>query len=290
MTEDYQARVLQEYKKLKETGRLTCDLSTRAKFRKECIKAFNKKYNSQDDDVFADFFEVDKLEANFHQLLNKSEADDFKAVHNHIAGYNKTDNTEMKNTELIAWFIDFQPRPSTLFYKKQRETETKEEFGRTLVTAQTEDGANKKQGDGPEQTPDVTPTKLGFSKYTIPKKYYKSIFAFGTAAAVAIGAFIFYPKNYQCMYWTGDHYVGIACDQKASSPVIALDTFKISNLKKIDKRDTLTAASIGKVHYAKVKVDSVDFYTSGGDHPTNSTKRLLPLTQYILTKYVANKK
>ena len=46
------------------------------------------------------------------------------------------------------------------------------------------------------------------------------------------------------MYWAGDHYVEIACDQKASAQVIALDTFKISNLKKIDKkRRTLVSVS-----------------------------------------------
>ncbi|PWS32528.1 hypothetical protein [Pedobacter paludis] len=124
----------------------------------------------------------------------------------------------------------------------------------------------------------------------IPKKYNKALMAFVASLVVATGSYIFYKKNNQCMYWNKDHYESIACDEKnGDAAIIALDDFKISNLKKITKPDTLTRNALGKVWYVKVKVDSAEFYTSNGEYPLDTKKMLMPLTDYILTKYVLSK-
>lgn len=144
MPEDYQTIVLAKYRKLTEEEKTSIGLSTltRASIRKACIKKFNEQYRSEDDYIFAEFFDVDRIDANFSQLLNKSDADDFKAIHNHIVGNNKTDNTDLKNTELLAWLIDFNPRPSHRYYAIEREKErkeTKELNGDVISTAEESD-------------------------------------------------------------------------------------------------------------------------------------------------------
>lgn len=297
MFEKYQDKVLEAYKtKIESKQMLQLVGISPALLRNECLNIYReRKVDEKDIPSLRVFFGPDTNNKGYLKIIDEYPTGRFRSLSNFFKGIPV--KPDRKNIELLAWLIDYKPRP----YQALR--------GYDISSDGTADATSNEIVVKQKQFPEVEPIDIkegeddcqkepakedalevrGVQK-GIPKKYYKSIFAFGAAAAVAMGAFVFYPKNYQCMYWAGDHYVEIACDQKASAQVIALDTFKISNLKKIDKWDTLTAASIGKVHYAKVKVDSVDFYTAGGDHPTNSTKRLLPLTQYILTKYVANKK
>ncbi len=92
------------------------------------------------------------------------------------------------------------------------------------------------------------------------------------------------------MYWTGESYRPILCNQKIeNTPVIALDPQQLSGLKKITQPDTLTRNSINKVGYAKLGRKEIEFYTTTGNHPTIYNKRILPMTAYILNKYIVNK-
>ncbi len=89
------------------------------------------------------------------------------------------------------------------------------------------------------------------------------------------------------MYWTGNQYKSIPCNEKfGDAAIIALDTFKVNHLKRITRPDTITHNSLGKVWYKKIKRDSVEFYTSGGEYPLDQTKRLMPLTDYMFNKYI----
>jgi len=88
----------------------------------------------------------------------------------------------------------------------------------------------------------------------------------------------------KCMYWKGDHYEPIACNEKPADTtvmVIGLDSNKLVHFKRITRADTLTAASIGKVWYIKVN-DHVEYYTSPGEPPAYPGRRLLPLSAHIL--------
>ncbi len=90
----------------------------------------------------------------------------------------------------------------------------------------------------------------------------------------------------QCMYWTGNQFRPIPCNQKVEGIVVlALDPEKVHHLRKITRPDTLTKFSIGKVWWGKIN-GKVDFYTAGGEHPEDNRKRLLPLSAYMLNKYV----
>jgi hypothetical protein len=88
------------------------------------------------------------------------------------------------------------------------------------------------------------------------------------------------------MYWAGDHYEQVSCNQKlGDTMVIALDTFKLRHFKKITRPDTITGYSLGRVWY--IKMDGrVEFYTADGHHPIQQQRRLKPLSDYIIFKYI----
>ncbi|KIA91130.1 hypothetical protein OC25_22960, partial [Pedobacter kyungheensis] len=95
----------------------------------------------------------------------------------------------------------------------------------------------------------------------------------------------------QCMYWTGQHYEPINCDNNdLRKPKIALNKEQLEHQQRITMPDTLTNYALGKVWYGKVN-GSLDktpqFYTDSGTNPLDTTKRLLPLTPYMLNKYVS---
>lgn len=94
----------------------------------------------------------------------------------------------------------------------------------------------------------------------------------------------------QCMYWTGNEYQSVGCSLKIDhATVIALDQEKLDRLKRITPIDTLGEKDLGKVWYVKIKVDSAEFYTDSGTYPLDARKRLLPVTPYILNKYILKK-
>ena len=93
--------------------------------------------------------------------------------------------------------------------------------------------------------------------------------------------------NEKCMYWTGDHYQAITCGENLNGfETFPINTDKIANFKRITQPDTLTKNALGKTWYAK-REGRIEFYTDSGDHPTDANKRLLPVTTYILNKYIS---
>lgn len=117
MSEDYQEAVLAYYNKRKEEPDFPEVLRkpTTAKIKKLCLKFYNSRYTPEADDVFSMFFDVDKLEANFFRLITKADVGDFRPLYNHLVGVTTT--TEMKNSDLLAWLINFRYRPSYLYEK-----------------------------------------------------------------------------------------------------------------------------------------------------------------------------
>jgi hypothetical protein len=89
------------------------------------------------------------------------------------------------------------------------------------------------------------------------------------------------------MYWTGDRYESIDCNEKVSNfSIIPLDTQKLNHLQKITSPDTLTTNALGKVWYTKIAGEH-QFFTDSGVHPLDTQKKLKPLTRYILSNHVS---
>lgn len=87
------------------------------------------------------------------------------------------------------------------------------------------------------------------------------------------------------MYWTGDHYVPVSCNEKIENvEIIALDEDRVANLKKITRPDTLTENSVGKA-WCDSKGKDPRFYTAGGANPEDANKRLLRMSKLVLENY-----
>ncbi|MCZ4245267.1 hypothetical protein [Pedobacter punctiformis] len=156
-------------------------------------------------------------------------------------------------------------------------------------------------GNGGQDSPEGTPKiPIDESDSKPPISTLKIIMICIMVLVVGTGTFQFWGNkkgrvynslflNQDCMYWTGDRYQPIVCDQKkGDTPIIALDTQKVAHLKRITQPDTLTLNSLGKVWYVKIG-GKPEFYTSDGFHPVYNDRRLKPTTEYILKEYILNK-
>jgi len=127
MLENYQELVLETYKRKRDNGELSNDLKspTVARLRDETLKVFNRRYNDQDHDILFEFFDIQSLDPNLSRIISQSGEREFRPLLNHVKEI--TTSTDEKNTELLAFLIDFQPRPSFKYYKILREQNAKQE-------------------------------------------------------------------------------------------------------------------------------------------------------------------
>lgn len=88
------------------------------------------------------------------------------------------------------------------------------------------------------------------------------------------------------MYWAKDHFQPIPCNQPVPNTlVVALDTVRVKNFKKITRPDTITNRAKGNVWYSKID-NEIEFFTTGGEHPVVIGRRLKPISDYIIDKYI----
>ena len=147
-----------------------------------------------------------------------------------------------------------------------------------------------------EKVKNTNPKNIGLLLWLVPnaspvKKYSKSTpsYALIAIAVLCTAGLVIYMLSQpakQCMYWNGNEYLAIYCDQKVQDKiVIALDTARLAHQRRMNKPDTLTQHSVGKVWYSKTD-GKIEFYTAGGNNPIDERRRLLPMSQYIFNEYV----
>jgi hypothetical protein len=322
MFDDYKEKVIFAYQKKRDANAISSNLSrpTPAKLKAECLNIYRERYLKKDENTFRLFFGPKDNAADYSQNIKKLEIDKFRPLINFLNG--RTNDTEEKNTELLAWLIDFEPRPYNSWnnYKEDIKTEltpgkfddfkkTEDEDGRISPSESSnaaESNPDKEEKEWPNDeigaekidgantiTQELQPAieKIDGPKKIVSKsKLKKAIGSFIIIVAASGGSYLLSGiKDQKCMYWTGDHYEAISCNQKiGDTSIIALDTIKVAHLKKITHPDTLTQNSLGKVWYSKIN-GGIEFFTANGFHPIYNDRRLRPITAYILNKYVHRK-
>ena len=117
MPEEYRKVVLDTYKKKKLDGSLSPNLSapTPGDLREECLIVYRERQlTSNDDEILRQFFGPKDQEKGYFNLIENSLAEKFKQMPKILKG--GVSNPGIKFIELLAWLIDFQPRPSTTYY------------------------------------------------------------------------------------------------------------------------------------------------------------------------------
>lgn len=271
--EDYKNEVLKSYQQKKNAGELSDNLSmpTPKKLRDECLMVLAGRYNRKDDEVIRLFFDPLNKYMDHAKSVERIDVGKFKPLINFVKG--EINRTEDKNVKLLAWLIDFEPRPYKFIMPANAEEETKGE-----VT--------------PLQKLTFTPIKPS-NKKSIPKLFtiLGVVILLLTTGGIYLIKYKFVGATYsgeeKCMYWAEDHYQPIACTQKVEDAlVIALDTVRLVQFKKITRPDTISIKSVGKVYYFKHN-GRLEFFTSGGFHPVYLDRKLKPLTAYMLGNYAS---
>ncbi|WP_217698785.1 hypothetical protein [Sediminibacterium ginsengisoli] len=287
------------------------------------MNAFVKRYKRKDERTLNDFFGDRKENINYANTIKKFDRDKFKPLNNYLKGI--SNNTDEKNIELLAWLIDYEPRPHD--HNRKAVPELSEIGPEGMIeTGNGETGIPipaiflEEMFDS-KSTSNIT--KLGFSDAFnhVSKKDIKKedgIFNIETpdtviknprtkkrftiasiSAVLIISASVYFgrmnissqtpPSGPQsCMYWNGDHYEATPCNEtEGKKLVIALDSLKLRNFKKITQPDTITFRSKGSVWYVKIN-GGIEYYTSDGFHPVDIRLRLKPITDYMIRKYIYN--
>lgn len=296
MYADYIASVLQTFHEKKDNHELSNRWSklTRASLREECLAVYLKGCTKDDAKVLSEFFEYREDEKAVTQKIRDFDINKFRPLVNFING--NTSLPDPKNIELLAWLIDFEPRPLRKYEEKIREGGS---AGGDKKGRGTRKNSSNDNPDSTMQSVQLHRLSKRRTKYLIPLavliflllgggmlyKGFKNTAANTTtldSPAIATSGF--------CMYWAEDHYQKIPCDQASDSlNPIPLDMEKVQHFKKIPCPETIKKTEIGKYWYCKLKNGEVEFYTAGGFHPVDTKRRLKPLTNYMYETYITGR-
>jgi hypothetical protein len=108
---DYIESVMGEYQKKQSEGSLPLNLEvpTPSKLKKACILRCSKPFDRRDEKILIDFFDPEGSDKPLAVLIGRSDRDKFKPLSNYLKG--ETSSTDEKNIHLLAFLIDFRPRP-----------------------------------------------------------------------------------------------------------------------------------------------------------------------------------
>lgn len=257
--------------------------STPASIRKECINVCKERFLDKDMPILRAFFGPAEDRRHFLQLIENFGTDRFKPLDNYLKG--NTTTTDDTNLELLAWLIDFPHRPFG--------------FGKDVLLTEEEKKLIADPEPGNESTESVQPPpERGVAQESDKKKKRRVAALLLLFLLLGLSGFYiirqagkysdmsFGSSPGECMYWAGDRYVRVSCDDStAGRLLLPLRLDKLNGFRRITREDTITERSIGVVYYLKVD-DYPEFYTTEGYHPLQITRRLRPLSEYMYKKYL----
>jgi len=309
---DYERLVRQTFEQKQANNKLPygSPLLTPASFKDACIMRCTQGISRRDEKVVRAFCgDLDESKSCL-SIIQRYDTDKFKPLVNYLNG--KSKKTDRKNIELLAWLIDFPGRPWELGKSYSSEPNADPPLSDTNPVAGEPETVENTTGNPPANKPDTPggipeipgiPVRLygsneresvdskteetdnqikkGRSTKRLAATVMLSL-ALATGGAWLLKGITEPRFSGGCMYWSEDHYKPIACDQKIPNVmIIALDTVKLKNFRKITRPDTITYLAIGKVWYSKID-NKFEFFTSGGEHPVVYGRRLKPITKYII--------
>ncbi|WP_421823772.1 hypothetical protein [Flagellimonas oceanensis] len=289
-SESYKKEILEKYKKDKG-GEANIYLTnpTRRQIREACLWLLDKRDSEFDRQILNRFFQFKNEENRFRVIQNFDEGK-FRPVQNFLK--EKVEKTDIKNLELVAWLIDFEPRPLAKYLRSDDNSTAFIKTGLDIATKETTEIAKPPQEIQQEQ--DIEKKKKSRRRLVITISI-----AIGAVllASLALRDSLFnsssLPTNTNlCMTWADSLYVKVSCSKKPYSefgtPVEPLDEMKLKNFKKVEvSMATQFFTEDGKplIWYYKNKDKEIEYYTAPGLHPI-SEKTLDEITEYIIQKYV----
>lgn len=267
---DYSKAVTDSYHQQKNQGQLSSNLDqlTPAKLRNESVRIMATRFCETDHRTLTDFFGFENNNPEqLQRAMDNCDVDKFKPLINYLKG--KTSDTDQKNIELLAWLLNLKPRP---YRFGEMKLPVAERMGDLEVKSEVGINADNKIKVENE-------FKLGYGNYLKLGISVLGMVGVGYFGARVMG------KPESCMYWNGEQYMAVACDNSGKDfRAIAMDDRLQTHFRKIMTPDTITEFSVGKVFYLK-KDNHLDFFTSPGTHPVFN-KELKPLSEHIFQMYI----
>jgi hypothetical protein len=275
---EFKEIVLADYDLKRAAGLLTAELTspTPGSLKAESVRVCEMRFHLKDEVLLSSFFNQKENGAAYRMAIQNSSADLFRPLSSFLR--DRTINTTLRNINLLAWLIDFQPRP---YHPDLRHP--------------VQPVKTKFEPDKLDEKPPVNPPGHFQPLYgqPAPARTGMKTFTFISAlAALLVSGYLVYfyinrPSGQErCMIWEDDHYQPVNCQERTTNRLmIPIDRQRLNVFKKIREPDTLSLYSVGKTWYAKYK-GRVEFYTAAGIHPLDTNRRLLPVSNHILNKYV----
>lgn len=259
--QEYQDLVLAEFDRQKTARLLPPELlsPTPGGLKALSLTICDSRFDPKDELMLQSFFGKKTNAVAYRLAIQNESPDPFRPLTTYLR--DRSVKTTFRNIGLLAWLIDFKPRP----------------FHPDLVIPGIKQTTTEPPVEGAG-----TPPPTGSKKWLV----YVLLLIVGSLT----GFFILrktVPKitgNEGCMVWQDDHYQPVDCKGAAKASQ-KIDQRLVANFKKINDSDTLTPYSVRKVWYAKYN-GRIEFFTDSGLHPLDSTRRVLPMTNHILEKYI----
>ena len=249
-----------------------------------CLLLFDNGMSKQDQEIVAIFFDLNE-ESSKRKQMECFDVDKFKPIGNFLKG--KTVTTRVVNLDLIAFLVDFNPRPFRKFMIGKEKLKLTADYSindSSIKESKKEIVFEKKKG--------------------VLEEYKKSAFtkriALGVLVVLVLGSLsygiksIFFP-NKNCMVWAKNHYQAVEYDKvKDKADVIPLNQEILINFKKISVSDSTTFFKNGDynrplVWYGKSpNKREYQYFNHPGLHPETG-KTLKPISRYIIKKYILSK-
>lgn len=291
---------------------------TRTDIKDKCIVRFLEGSHVKDEEFLRLFFKVNREE----DLLKRIESTDpekFRTVQNFLL--RNTGSTSRKNLNLIAWLINFQSRPYTL-YRMQEIQKNKDDANCEEIQPTKKEEKINATVNSEKSTIDKT---FSFTKENTPKTdeltfevaMYSEKKIWMTASIIAICIFFFYgvhnftaqkktaneeksqkeahmtDTRQQCMAWNGETYEITDCTYSVHpqyrTKVIVYDSFIQKNLKKVEVsiKTSFFAADTETplIWYYKIHSNTYEYFTAKAVHPIYGDS-LKKITQYHIDHYI----
>ncbi len=308
MFSDYKAAIVKDYHLKKADGTLSLNLMnpTPAGLKNESLIVLETRTKKEDFKTLRLFFGEKENEGDYEKTIRNTDIDKFRPLSNFLKG--KTSNPDERNIELLAWLIDFSPRPYRLEFSASDNkvatlptTRNEHQVAQVLSAEHTKMiyGGYSTAESAQQITVSEKPDRSLLHRLLNNKRRIFILLIVALTGALGISLnksrinntlSAFSNAEKQCMYWSGEHFIQVDClSQQPNIDLIAIDRSKLDYFRKINRPDTLTERHVNKVWYLKTN-NMLELFTMEGKHPEHPEKRLRPLSRYMYNKYVATGK
>lgn len=311
--DQFQEEVLSAYLRKKAAGELPSQLVTlkRANLRNYIKGRVARGYDKKDDAVVKEYFNPENEYASLDESIRRFDIDKFRP----LISYLKLETTSRGDniSKLLAWLIDFEPRPFEEWQKTRNQVKDTDDVSSgsdsggeevSPSTGEVEGGSNTirevivsdstneepsgvvNDGDRKgkiqsESTIDNPPVRKPFKPIWIIAIFITCVLVIGALFLNGFGS-----KHY--MYWDGQQYIATSYKEEYSGiDLVPLNRHKLNNFRKIMRPDTLNQDDEKKVWYSKID-KHVEFFTMSGFHPVKRDRSLKAATREILEKYAGD--